>query len=180
MIVCIEGNIGAGKTTAIKRLADLVAAYEEPVDRWTLLGKMYKDPAKFSFMFQMQVLISYVDTVDKALKETRPVVMERSPWSAANVFAKLCDWPPHMRKCYQEAYDTFEFEPDLVVYLDVPPEECLRRIRKRGRHSEEGISLEYLERVATLHEKAMAPGTVRVRDVDELVEVVKKFLFNKC
>ena len=34
--------------------------------------------------------------------------------------------------------------PDVIVYLDVTPEESLRRIKLRQRECESGVTLEYL------------------------------------
>lgn len=40
---------------------------------------------------------------------------------------------------------------DGMVYLDVPPEESLRRCRQRGSESEMEIELDYLEHLETSH-----------------------------
>lgn len=57
--ICIEGNIGSGKSTLIKALGDYgYEVYPEPVQqRWgQFLPILYKDPARWGMCFQMEVL----------------------------------------------------------------------------------------------------------------------------
>ncbi len=46
-IICIDGLIGAGKSTVTHRLKkNLYKCYEEPIDKWTLLPNLYNDMKK--------------------------------------------------------------------------------------------------------------------------------------
>ena len=44
-------------------------------------------------------------------------------------------------------------QPDLILYLRTPAEECLERIRERDRSEEVGIGLEYLLQLENLHDE---------------------------
>lgn len=50
----------------------------------------------------------------------------------------------------------FMKKPNIIVHLDVSPEESLRRIKLRGRDCESGITLEYLQ-VDSSHRVAHHP-----------------------
>lgn len=47
---------------------------------------------------------------------------------------------------------SFNVEPDLIVYLRAPPEQVFERIKCRNRSEENGISLDYLQRIHELHD----------------------------
>ena len=39
-----------------------------------------------------------------------------------------------------------------IIYLHTTPEMCLKRTKKRARHGEEGIAINYFDQLHTLHE----------------------------
>lgn len=78
IIISIDGNIGAGKSTILKRLKQEHPEFhyiDEPVDLWTtledenknsLLKLYYNDKKRWSFTFQNYVLITrMLHTIDK-------------------------------------------------------------------------------------------------------------------
>ena len=96
LVVAIEGNIGVGKSTQVKRLQDLfedderVVVLPEPVDEWVdkgFLKAMYEnanDPWLLS-SFQHMVLMSLAGDLHKALARTPTpaiIITERSPFGA--------------------------------------------------------------------------------------------------
>ncbi len=89
-IICIDGLIGAGKSTVTHRLKkNLYKCYEEPIDKWTLLPNLYNDMKKYATPFQFQVLFSQYDQYlsFKDCKET--IIVERCPWTSKNIFTSL-------------------------------------------------------------------------------------------
>ena len=46
--------------------------------------------------------------------------------------------------------------PNIIVHLDVRPEESLRRIKSRERECESGITIEYLEGLHAAYEEFIA------------------------
>ena len=91
MIITIEGNIGSGKSTIINNLKDKYNVIEENVKDWKdWLSNFYKDKKKYSFGFQMQVLLSQMK-LSEILKDNKNNIniIERSPYTSINIFGKL-------------------------------------------------------------------------------------------
>lgn len=140
-VFVIEGNIGSGKSTAISKLEN---AFEQPIEKWTLLDKFYEDPAKYAYEFQLQVLDSYNKIIEDN-KDKEYIIMESHPCFSVGVFAKLCffnGWISFTQ--YKDLDDRMNKDIYFVFYLDVKPEECLNRIAKRGRECEKSINIGYL------------------------------------
>lgn len=92
--ICIEGNIGCGKTTLLDFLRTQMPASEtsimaEPVELWrnvegeNLFHYLYKDPTRYSLAFQTYVQLTMIK-----LHSKRPTLMERSIYSARYCFVE--------------------------------------------------------------------------------------------
>lgn len=95
--ICIEGNIGCGKTTLLDffRRSYLSSGennpgiYMEPVENWrnvegeNLFHYLYKDPTRYSLAFQTYVQLTMIK-----LHSKRPKLMERSIYSARYCFVE--------------------------------------------------------------------------------------------
>lgn len=57
-------------------------------------------------------------------------------------------------------------KPNIIVHLDVSPEESLRRIRLRERECESGITLEYLQGLHAAYEEF-------INDIARVIPVIK-------
>ncbi|QAB08489.1 ORF5R [Ictalurid herpesvirus 1] len=164
LVFCVEGNIGCGKSTLVKALMERVAGsgvnvVEEPVDQWVnhngknYLELSYTDPAGYAVPFQNLVFDSYVNV----RRLQNPDIMERSPMSATRVFCAVngsrglipAAALPEMLTRGEAVMRTIATRP-VFVYLELPPEECLRRMRRRDRTGEAGVGLDYL---CLLHER---------------------------
>ena len=90
-IVSLEGNIGSGKSTFLKRLEThfLDAGYshvifvDEPVDEWsditdkkgeTILQKFYSKPVTYSFPFQMMAFITRYRGLRLAVQKAQAII----------------------------------------------------------------------------------------------------------
>jgi deoxyadenosine kinase len=60
----------------------------------------------------------------------------------------------------------FMKKPNIIVHLDVSPEESLRRIKLRDRGCESGITLEYLQGLHAAYEEFIA-------DISRVIPVIK-------
>lgn len=171
MRVCVEGNIGSGKSTALGLLPDLlpgVPIFREPVEEWgDLFRRYYEDPVAWALPFSLKVLLGH----QAALKATDPlVVVERSPMSGRHVFGQLLFNDGKLSReewdLFKEYCDVLGWTPDAVVYLHTPPDECSRRIEARGRPEERGVDLHYLKRLEFQHEVMLRYGDLPVVRLD--------------
>lgn len=95
--ICVEGNIGCGKTTLLEFFRKKFRATgeadtsvsAEPVEKWrnvdgeNLFNYLYKDPSRYSLAFQTYVQLTMIK-----LHNMRPRLMERSIYSARYCFVE--------------------------------------------------------------------------------------------
>ena len=171
LMILLEGNIGAGKTTVGKALAasGVFGFLEEPTKAWregfanNMLELFYNDTKRWAFTFQICAFITRAKTWSEvlALTDHTRVLLERSIFCDRYVFAENCYRTGLLTASEYQLYcGLWEFlvsnycqEPDTIIYLRTPPETCLNRIEARGRPEEMGITLEYLQQLEGLHDE---------------------------
>jgi len=154
MRVCIEGNIGSGKSKVIEALAAAfpdVPCFPEPVDEWReLLDLYYASPTEWAFAFQLKVLLSFQAPVHQQC------IVERSPLATRHVFGQLAFTDNHLNQhqweLFKQYHDVLSWQPDVIFYIDTPAETCKDRIQSRGRACEHKLSVDYLRRIEFQYE----------------------------
>lgn len=165
MMISVDGNIGSGKSTL---LSILKSRYMPPSSRsvcfapertheWkAMLPLYYEDTKRWSFPFQMQVLLSHIKNFKEA--EGDLCFVERSPLAASLVFGELLKQEGLITSVESDLFGGFmeevSWQPDVIIYLTCAPQVCLERVVKRNRDGESGggIPLEYLEKVSKAYE----------------------------
>lgn len=176
VIISIEGNIGAGKSTLMnilrQKYSDQIYFIDEPVDEWTqmigdngknLLETFYTDMKRWSYTFQN---IAYITRMNRLLaaidSDKKVIVMDRSLDGDKNTFTKMLEEDGHINKIEMSAYNKWvaffndRFGNQLTIkhiYLQCDPEIAHSRINKRARNGEGGIPIEYLTRLHKCHEE---------------------------
>jgi len=169
MLVAVEGNIGSGKSTLLKYLENIKLLQPhkliyEQVDEWknlkdsngnNMFELFYKDPKKYSYLFQTYVLLSRIQYLINSIKENPDhiIICERSHLTDLMVFAKSLFESNELNEMEYTVYknwhkmvsEFFNIKLDRIIFVNADPEKCLERIKKRNRNGEEGISLEYLD-----------------------------------
>ena len=171
LMVLIEGNIGAGKTTVGKNIAASgeFGFIEEPTAVWqegyasNMLELFYSDTKRWAFTFQICAFVTRAKTWNEVWKHTdqNRVILERSIFCDRHVFAKNCYQTGLFTEAEYQLYcgmwdfmvSEFAAEPDYILYLRTPAEVCLERIAARGREEETGIPLDYLLQLEVLHDE---------------------------
>jgi deoxyadenosine/deoxycytidine kinase len=181
ILISIEGNIGAGKTTIIEQMQkrivnNKIIFLREPVDLWEsikdsqgegILVKFYKDPAKYAFPFQVMAYatrLSMVRNIVKNNPECEIIICERSLDADKNIFAKMLYNDGLIDEVCFQIYNRFytEYSDDFnlkgIIYIDADPDVCCERIKKRARNGEGNINLDYLEKCKDFHKKWIEEG----------------------
>ena len=181
----IEGNIGSGKST----LVDIILKksnyilLQEPVEEWnnivdtngeTILQKLYTDPSKYSFSFQMMAYISRLKLLKETIKnapDNSVIITERCLFTDREIFAKMLYDSGNINEIEMQIYNKWfeyfnEIKVDGIIYLKVPAEECGIRIKSRNRKGEETIPLSYLRDCEDYHERWIQSTDIPVLQID--------------
>lgn len=141
ILVAIEGIDGAGKTTQVARLRDRfldrgwdVVTSKEPTDGpW---GRRIRESAKTGRMEAADELHAFLQdrrehvasTIRPGLDRGALVILDRYYFSTVAYQGLRGVDPESIRQANEE----FAPVPDLLVVLDLDPEDALRRIEERG------------------------------------------------
>ena len=159
-LICVTGVVGAGKTTLAGRLGQALAAtvLEEEVSGNELLEDFYHDPEQYALPVQAKFLLSRFGQLraDRWYKEG--IVVTDYLFDKDTVFAQLNLKNPEFyshQGLWRMLKDRVR-QPNVIVYLQARPELLLERIHQRHRPFEQGITVEYLERLTAGYEKMLA------------------------
>ena len=149
--ISIEGNIGAGKTSLSKLLAEDLGAklvLEEFTEN-TFLPKFYENPERYAFPVELSFLSERFSQLKRELNTAdlfSPNIISDYFISKCQIFAKN-NLSKDEYDLFMKMYEIVEAtcpKPDLMVYLYLDVEDLHYNIRKRGRSYEQGITNEYL------------------------------------
>lgn len=161
--VSVEGNIGAGKSTLCKYIASKypndITVLCEPIDKWqncsghNILDLFYKEPCKYSFLFQSHVQLTLLrQSIEKL--PTQIKLCERSLFSAKYCFVKNLREEGKLAEpeCavldawFQNIVNNNAVQPTAIIYLRTSPVVAYERLVKRNRAEEGTVQLEYLQK----------------------------------
>lgn len=152
--VVIEGNIGSGKTTLTKLLAEqwnTRIMLEEFKDN-PFLPKFYENPKQHGFALELSFLAERYHQKRDELNRTdlfKPGIICDYSFAKSLVFARI-NLDPDEFELYQNLFSIIHGrlpKPDLLLFLYCSPEKSLRQIKQRGREYEQEISLDYLANI---------------------------------
>jgi len=163
-ILCIEGNIGVGKSTLCHTLKERiekegveVVLFPEPFNQ-RMLEQFLTDQEKYAYAFQLYMLTRRQVYFVQALHHVNAgkcCIIDRSlmgDYVFARVQKELGNMTDKEFEIYQEVYDSFDiFKPDVTIFLDVEIEKIIERIIKRNRNSEDKYDIEYLKMVSKIY-----------------------------
>jgi deoxyadenosine/deoxycytidine kinase len=167
--IAVAGNIGAGKSSLVEflhRRFGMTPIYE-PYLANPYLDDFYADMKAYAFHSQVCFLTHKfrlhlgLGEPQVAADGSRPpaIVLDRTIYEDAEIFARNLHEAGHMSArdfgVYQELYQSMQLAlrpPDLLIYLRCSVKAIRRRIRARGRPSEQAIPIDYLKRLNRLYE----------------------------
>jgi deoxyguanosine kinase len=154
--IAFEGNIGAGKTTLVSKIADDFNA-KTVLERFAdnpFLPKFYKDQNRYAFPLEMSFLADRYQQLSDDLAQFdlfKDFVVADYHIFKSLIFAKITLAEDEYR-LYRNLFDIIYKEmpkPDLYVYLYQNTARLLQNIKKRGRNYEQNIEAAYLDKINT-------------------------------
>jgi deoxyadenosine/deoxycytidine kinase len=160
--IAVAGNIGVGKTTLVEYLTHrypLKPIYE-PFDTNPYLDDFYADMRQWSFHSQMWFLSHKYRLHCQIEDDPGTFVQDRTIYEDAEIFATHLHRSRRMKKrdfeTYLELYHAMRDRlqpPDLLIHLKCSVRAIRRRVRQRGRPSEQDIPASYLRKLNDLYEE---------------------------
>jgi deoxyadenosine/deoxycytidine kinase len=152
--IVIEGNIGAGKTTLARKLADDFNAKLIPEEfaENPFLPKFYNNPEKYSFPLELSFLADRFYQLNNQIRNRdlfKPFIIADYYFTKSLIFAGntlSTDEFNLYRRIFNIIYTSLP-KPDLYVYLHLDVYNLIKNIKRRGRNYEKSIRPEYLERI---------------------------------
>ena len=159
--IAVAGNMGVGKTSMVQFLEHRYGfdPVYEPFATNPYLDDFYADMKRWGFHSQLYFL-THKFRLHMALNENQDtVVQDRTIYEDAEIFATNLYRSRKISKrdfqTYMELYQTMRTAlqpPDLMIYLRCSVRAIRKRIRQRGRPSEQEIPARYLRRLNDLYE----------------------------
>jgi len=159
--IAVSGNIGVGKTTLVSYLTEryeLQPVYE-PFGDNPYLDDFYDNMKSWGFHSQVWFLARKYRLHRELEDRPGTLVQDRTIYEDAEIFARSLYQGRKMSKrdfeTYQELYQAMKKSlrpPDLLIHLHCSVRAIRRRIKMRGRPSEQAIPASYLRRLNGLYE----------------------------
>jgi len=149
--MCIEGNIGSGKTTFCELLhkeynCSLIL---EEFDQNPFLPYFYQDKDRYAFPVELFFLTERYKQLENTLLKPdlfSPFTVSDYFFYKSLLFAKL-NLPPSEFRLFQKMFSSLESslpKPEMLVYFHRDVDILTKNIQKRGREYEQNISTDYL------------------------------------
>lgn len=179
MHIGIAGNIGSGKTTLTRKLAEhygWTPKYES-VTYNPYLEDYYKDIPRWSYNLETYFLAQRFRDLLEISKSDEVIIQDRTILEGVEIFVAN---NLELGNLSQRDYDTYMLlyklmmslvrPPDLLIYLRASVPHLVARIQKRGRDYEQTISLEYLGGLNRRYEEWIGSytGNLLIIDTDNL------------
>lgn len=175
MHIGIAGNIGCGKTTLTRKLAEYYGWTPrfESVTYNPYLEDYYSDIQRWSFNLEVYFLAQrFRDTLEIA-KNEGVIIQDRTILEGVQIFVqnnyRMGNLSDRDFATYMDLFDlmmSLVKLPDLLIYIRSSVPHLVSQIRKRGRDYEQSMSLEYLGGLNELYEKWIADYKGRLLIID--------------
>lgn len=161
MHIAVAGNIGAGKTTLTKMIAKRYGWEPrfEPVDFNPYLSDYYSDMHRWAFNIQIYFLAKRFQEVLNVLQSDHPVILDRTIFEDAYIFALNLHEMGMIEKrdyeTYRSLFDTMISTvplPNLMIYIRSSIPTLMDHIQRRGRTYEQSMRLDFLSGLQNKYE----------------------------
>jgi deoxyadenosine/deoxycytidine kinase len=187
-IYCVDGNIGAGKSSILDELASRGHfVFKEDLNSWGwCLVDYYNDQKRWAFTLQMAVLDSMASQYEQVNDIQGVVFIERSP-AAGLVFARNAYHNGALTNnefnLIVNMYNKFKWNTCTTFKIDTDVDTCMDRIRLRGRECERDISLNYINQLSELYSHNLylthGPRCIELngnKSISQLADIIEQSL----
>ncbi|MBJ6369363.1 2-amino-4-hydroxy-6-hydroxymethyldihydropteridine diphosphokinase [Snuella sedimenti] len=152
--IAIEGNIGAGKTSLATKIANDFNAkliLERFADN-PFLPKFYEDAQRYAFPLEMSFLADRYQQIHEDMLQLdmfKDFIISDYDVFKSLIFSKIT-LPEDEFNLYRKLFDLMYKDltkPDLYVFLHQSTSRLQENIKTRGRHYEQDIADDYLEKI---------------------------------
>ena len=180
MHIVIAGNIGSGKTTLTKLLAQHYGWTPrfEAVDDNPYLNDYYKDIPRWSFNLEVFFLRHRFADLLNIVRSKETIIQDRSIYEGVYVFSAnnyaMGNLTDRDFETYMELFESMMSVvhlPELMIYLRASVPHLVANIQQRGREYEQTIPLDYLKNLNERYEDFIYnkyKGRVLTVNVDNL------------
>jgi len=152
--ICIEGNIGSGKTSFCKKLSEEYNCrlMLEEFEQNPFLPFFYKDPKKYGFTVELFFMTERHKQLEKNLMAQdmfHDFLLADFCFMKTSLFARKNLEEREFRR-FQKLFTVLNNDfpqPDIIVYFHRSVDILQKNIAKRGRPYEQNISSEYLQSI---------------------------------
>ena len=200
----VNGNIGVGKTTFIKRLVSMFSSID---DMYVIVNYEKPDPImlkkylsnmkspRHTLEFQLSMYNKRCEDTTKSdyvmrsylseHKNMRGVIIYDRGYRGDSCFvqthinSKMIDYN-EWHEIYSVPFSKFKIEPQIYIYLQGSTETCLARIKQRSRDGENVYNYDYIDMLRNIHETTFnKPDDITYDwDDDRDTKQIDKFITN--
>jgi len=154
MYIAIAGNIGSGKSTLTRMLAEYYGweARHETVDTNPYIDDYYRDLKRWAFNMEIFFLKERFRDQIAIAKATHDIVQDRTIYEGVYIFMEYNravgniserDYTTYM-ELFNQMVDIVGL-PRLMIYLRASVPHLVSNIQRRGRDYEQAMPIDYLE-----------------------------------
>jgi len=180
MIVGVGGNIGAGKTTAIQNLRELMPSLVVVGDEIFAHNPFFGRPERESesqVYFALERTKAFWRAATSRYDLRAPLLVDRTMFDnrvfiiVAHRQGLLSDDQRDLLLDLNLSLEEILPPQDLYIYLNAHPERCIERIKKRGRKEEQRLTVSDLKEIGNafeslINDRRLAPRAGRVVEID--------------
>jgi len=146
--ICIEGNLGAGKTTLAKALANKLESHLilETFRNNPFLKDLYADKIESKFPAEVFFLMERFEQLSTEIFDKNDLIIADYLIDKTSLFAAI-NLEAKEKKLFQRIFSTVKNQittPHALIFIEQTPEEAFKHVKSRGRKLEDEVSLEYL------------------------------------
>lgn len=172
IIVAVMGLIGSGKSTLVKSLKEKYnyVTFMEPTsksegaDDNPYLNKYYNDPSRWAFTMQVHLLWErwkqFQEAHYRALRGESCLIDSSyySDYAFAIVQHEDGYFTEDEFNTYENMHEALQpslIYPDVIVFLELAPEDALNRVKSRSRECECSLPIEYLSHLNNAYKRVL-------------------------